>query len=87
MLRFDNPFDISKDGQNSFIDGIRIHIRQSDQYKQEIKYWIDQYINPENDKSNLNILNYAMSCLGIPDNELTVVDEHELLDWIQNWRV
>lgn len=87
MLRFENPFDISKDGQNPFIDGIRYHIRQSDQYKEEIKYWIDQYINPENDKSNLNILNYAMSCLGIPDNELTVADEHELLDWIQNWRV
>ena len=87
MLKFDNPFDISKDGQNPFIDGIRYHIRQSDQYKEEIKYWIDQYINPEKDMSNLNILNYAMSCLGIPDSELTIADEHELLDWIQSWRV
>ena len=87
MLRFDNPFDISKDRQHPFIDGIRIHIRQSDQHKQEIKYWIDQYINPENDKSNLDILTYAMSCIGINDDELTVADEHELLDWIQNWRV
>jgi hypothetical protein len=35
MIRFDNPFDISKDGQNPFIDGIRFHIRASADNKEE----------------------------------------------------
>ena len=36
MIRFDNPFDISKDGQNPLIDGIRIHIRASADNKERI---------------------------------------------------
>ena len=40
MVRFDNPFDISKDGQNPFIDGIRIHIRASADNKERIIEYI-----------------------------------------------
>ena len=86
MFKFDNPFDISKDGKNTFIDGIKYHIRQSEEYKQEIKYYIDKYVNATDDDSDLDIFEYTIKQLGIPEEELTVADEHEILDWIRTWR-
>ena len=53
MIRFDNPFDISKDGQNPFIDGIRIHIRASADNKERIIEYIKKYVPITGDSSPL----------------------------------
>lgn len=83
MIRFDNPFDISKDGQNPFIDGIRIHIRASADNKERIIEYIEKYVSITGDPSSLDILKYVMENLQISDTELTVSDEHDILDWIR----
>ena len=83
MIRFDNPFDISKDGQNPFIDGIRFHIRASVDNKERIIEYIDKYISVTGNPSPLDILKCAMENLQISDAELTVSDEHDILDWIR----
>ena len=83
MIRFDNPFDISKDGQNPFIDGIRIHIRASADNKEKIIEYIEKYVSITGDPSPLDILKYVMENLQISDTELTVSDEHDILDWIR----
>lgn len=87
MVKFDNPFDISKDRQNPFIDGVRFHIRESDLCKDRIKEFIQK-----NDfeyfclykMSALEILTDAMKILNIRDDDLIISDEHELLDWIKS---
>ena len=87
MIKFNNPFDISKDGQNPFLDGISFHIRESDLYKNKIKDFIEKnnfeyfYLYG---MSALSILNDAMKILNIKDDDLTIGDEHELLDWIES---
>ena len=83
MIRFDNPFDISKDGQNSFIDGVRIHIRASADNKEKIIEYIEKYVSITGDPSPLDILKCVMENLQISDTELTVNDEHDILDWIR----
>ena len=83
MIRFDNPFDISKDGQNPFIDGIRIHIRASADNKERIIEYIEKYVSITGDLSPLDILKCVMGNLQISDTELTVSDEHDILDWIR----
>ena len=83
MIRFDNPFDISKDRQNAFIDGIRIHIRASADNKERIIEYIEKYVSITGDPSPLDILKYVMENLQISDTELTVSDEHDILDWIR----
>ena len=85
MFKFENPFDISKDGQNPLIDGVRFHIRQSDEYKQQIKDYIIKYIEPDKGDKPLDILEYTMNSMNISDSELTITDEHELLDWIYEY--
>lgn len=82
MLRFDNPFDPSKDGQNPVVDGIRFHIRESEQNKEMIIHYLTKYVTPEIGDRPLDILEFAMKNLGIADSQLTVSDEHEILDWI-----
>lgn len=83
---FSNPFDISKDRKNNFTDGIRFHIRQSEENKQKIKDYIEKWVTYSGNPSPLEILDYAMGNLNIPDSELTIADEHELLDWIHYWK-
>lgn len=82
---FFNPWDISKDGANDFIDGIKYHIRESDLCKDKIKDYIEknrfEYSYLYN-MSALKILEHAMERLNIRDVDLTISDEHELLDWI-----
>ena len=82
MVRFDNPFDPSKDGQNPIVDGVRFHIRESQQNKENIWNYILKYVQPEQGDRPLDILEYAMKCMNISDSQLTVADEHELLDRI-----
>ena len=82
MIRFDNPFNVSKDGQNPFIDGIRFHIRTSADSKERIIEYIDKYVSIIGNPSPLDILKCAMKNLQISDAELTVSDEHDILDWI-----
>ena len=79
MIRFDNPFDVSKDGQNLFIDGIRFHIRASADNKERIIEYIDKYVSITGNSSLLDILKCAMENLRISDAELTVSDEHDIL--------
>lgn len=82
MFKFDNPMDPTKDGNNLFIDGIRFHIRNSAILKNDIQNYIkNNYIaNPFN--SHLKFLEKVMQELNIDSDELTITDEHELLDWI-----
>ena len=82
MFKFDNPMDPTKDGNNLFIDGIRFHIRNSAILKYDIQNYIkNNYIaNPFNSK--LKFLEKVMQELNIDSDELTIADEHELLDWI-----
>lgn len=84
MLRFDNPFDINKDGQNPISDGIRFHIRESEQIKEEIKNQL-QYLSFDMDYINspLEILEFALDDCGYNLDELTISDEHELIDIIK----
>lgn len=83
---FENPFDISKDGKNDFMDGIRYHLRDSDMCKEKIKKYLEKNIfyhyNLFRMPSSLEILTEAMKMLNIKENDLTIADEHELLDWI-----
>lgn len=83
---FENPFDISKDGKNDFMDGIRYHLRDSDMCKEKIKKYLEKNIfyhyNLFHMPSSLEILTEAMKMLNIKENDLTIADEHELLDWI-----
>lgn len=83
---FFNPFDISKDGKNNFIDGIKYHIRESDLCKNKIKKYIDknlfQYYNLYHTPTASQILDAILNDLNISYNNLTIADEHELLDYI-----
>lgn len=83
MFRFDNPLDISKDGVNPFIDGIRYNIRNSEMIKEmvieKLKYaTITGYLSP------IEILQYTLNELGYELDDLTIADEHWLLDAIEN---
>lgn len=81
-MKFDSPFDISKDGNNPFIDGIRYHIRNSDMIKQECLDKMDEIIVNGN-ISSLDILEYILDKLGYTFDDLTIEDEHELLSEIK----
>ena len=86
MFRFENPLDPSKDGQNPFIDGLRFHIRNSEMLNEQIIHWIRKNEDVIYNMTNLEILKLAMNYLHISDNELTIADEHAILDWIQEWQ-
>lgn len=85
MFNFDNPFDISKDGGNTFVDGIRFYIRESEELKRKIINYLEKnsfeyfYLYS---MTPLEILIDVMKILQIKDKSLTIGDEHELLDWI-----
>ena len=82
MARFENPFDISKDGVNPLADGIRFHIRESDLIKQKVKESY-KYVQVSGDVSPMKILEYILEKLGYDLGQLTIADEHELLDEIR----
>jgi len=89
MIRINNPFDISKDGGNAFIDGINFHIRNSDEIKRKIINNLDYYvyvttINME-EKTPLKILDKILNYLSIDYEELTIVDEHDILDKLRKY--
>ena len=90
MFRFENPLDPSKDGINPLIDGIRYNIRNSEAIKEEVmnnaqlvdstitymQEAYDTYLSP------LQALECVLKRLGYTLEDLTITDEHELLDWI-----
>lgn len=83
---FFNPWNIEKDGGNDFIDGIKFHLRESDLCKDKIKNYLKDnifnYYNLYHMSTPLETLNDVMKILNIKDSDLTIADEHELLDWI-----
>lgn len=83
---FFNPWDIEKDGGNAFVDGIKYHLRESDSCKDKIKKYLEKnlfyHYNLYHMPTSLEILEEAMKKLNIKDNDLTISDEHELLEWI-----
>ena len=84
MFRFENPLDPSKDGGNPFIDGVRFHIRNSVSIKEELLPHIDYYVAIANDDdSATDILDRMLASHNYDADELTIADEHELLDKIQ----
>lgn len=87
MFRFENPLDPSKDGMNPFIDGIRYNIRNSEMIKEEILSNLNLIIYQAREygiENSLEILESAVNSAGYDLDELTIADEHELLDKIQS---
>lgn len=88
MFRFENPLDPSKDGQNSFIDGIRYHIRNSESIKEEILSNLDYYIAKQISWMGLPLdsaedyLDFILKQENINADELIISDERELLEAI-----
>jgi len=85
MFRFENPLDPSKDGDNPFLDGVRFHIRNSVSIKEELMPHIGYYIYCANENdSALDILERMLVAYNYRIDELTVADEHDLLEAIQS---
>ena len=87
MFRFENPLDPSKDGMNPFIDGIRYNIRNSEMIKEEILSNLNLIIYQAREygiENSLEIVESAVNSAGYDLDELTIADEHELLDKIQS---
>lgn len=87
MFRIENPLDPGKDGQNPLIDGIRYHIRNSENIKEEILSNIDNYIIHYFNyigypKKASDILDYVLQNLGYVADDLIIADEHEILNCI-----
>jgi hypothetical protein len=91
MFKFDNPFNIGADGGNAFNDGIRYHIRESEMVKEAVENYIDRHyynrIHANDNISDLEILSYILSAVGYKLEQLTIADEHELLDEIMKARL
>ena len=87
MIRFDNPLDPTKDGQNALIDGIRYNIRNSESIKEEIINNLDYFTYKaaamEMD-TPIEVLDYALASTNHEADELTISDEHELIDVIMS---
>jgi len=85
MFRFENPLDPSKDGMNPFIDGIRFHIRNSEGIKERILSNLDYYVAiAHEDDSAMDILDRILANYRCQSDELTIADEHEILEAIQS---
>jgi len=89
MFNFHNPCDISARGDNSILDGISTNILNSLELKDLIKdalnnnkQFLIDYINNPPYPSTLFVLEYIVKSLGRSLDELTISDEHELLDYI-----
>ena len=85
MFKFENPLDPSKDGINPLVDGIRYNIRNSESIKEEVLSNLNYYIaiakQKEMDKST-DILDMILYNLRYTADDLTITDEHYLLDEI-----
>ena len=81
-----NPLDINKDNlDNPFINGLKYNIRNSEMQKERIYNYIKEgNINVHIGDKITDIIDLAMIRLGIEADELTIEDEHELIDniWI-----
>jgi hypothetical protein len=78
MFRFENPFDPSKDGQNAIIDGIRYHIRNSNEVKEQVLVVL-KGLKVHGAATPMQILEHALYELDYSLDDLTISDEHELL--------
>lgn len=78
---FYNPLDPSKDGQDAFIDGIRYHIRNSDEIKEKVKREL-KYLNIDEDERPLTVLEDVLMLMGYSLDDLIIADQQELLDAI-----
>ena len=83
MMKFYNPLDPSKDGQNPFIDGIRFHIRNSEMVKEKVYRLLKSGVKITGNFTALQILEDAIEHIGHKLDDLTIADEHELLDYIR----
>ena len=80
-----NPLDVSKDVyDNAIVNGLKYNIRNSEMQKERIQMFIQNNIFAFETygMSKQEILQLALEKLNIKLDELTVADEHELLDWI-----
>lgn len=80
-----NPLDVSKDVyDNVIVNGLKYNIRNSEMQKERIQTFIQNNIFTFETygMSRQEILQLALEKLNIKLDELTVADEHELLDWI-----
>ena len=85
MFRFENLLDPSKDGSNPFIDGIRFHIRNSVSIKEELIPHINYYVAcASEDDSAMDILDRMLANHNYDADDLTIGDEHELLERINS---
>lgn len=82
MFRFENPLDPSKDGLNPVLDGIRFNIRNSEMIKEELLEKLP-YIETTGEISPLAVLEYMLENTPYDLEDLTIADEHEILDAIR----
>ena len=83
MFRFENPLDPSKDGGNMFVDGVRFHIRNSTAIVEELEPHILYYTaTAQYGDSSFDILERMLYNHRYSIDELTIADEHYLLDKI-----
>lgn len=79
---FYNPFDISKDGKEPFIDGLRFHIRKSAELVETIKNFMLKYYTADEGQSARQIYLEVINYMNIDEDDLTIIDEKELVEWI-----
>lgn len=79
---FYNPFDISKDGKEPFIDGLRFHIRNSAELVETIKDFMLKHYTADEGQSARQIYLEVVNYMNIDEDDLTIGDEKELVEWI-----
>ncbi len=89
MFKIYNPLDISADIENTnpILQGISYNIRNSTMIKIEALEYMHTYFIQFTAGSDLDVLEYILNILGYRLEELTIADEHELLDEIHRIRM
>ena len=70
--------------ENAMIDGIRFHIRESEQIKKEVKKYLSN-IKITGEVKPLDVLESILDNLGYNSSQLIISDEHELLEIISKF--
>lgn len=85
MFKFYNPLDPSKDGMYPLVDGIRYNIRNSEMVKEAVYENLSRVVldAPQSALSPLRVLEAVLKELNFSLDDLTIADEHELLDAIR----
>lgn len=78
MFKFYNPLDVSKDGKNILMDGIRFNIRESLMIKEKICDMLPM-VSVQGNLNEEEILKEILHTLEYYSNNLTASDKKDLL--------